>query len=343
MMKFYINGKFLCQQKTGVQAYAFGMLDALLKVGFEFVVLVPKSFENTFNLPLKKIGITSSLAMWEQVSLCNFIRKDKEAILINFCNSAPLFLKNQVITIHDLAFEVKNVNWFSYFFKTWYRFLIPRICNNSKLILAISEFSKREICLNYHIKANKVKIIPNGLPFIADITKAITDKKYVLLIGGNNPRKNNNFVLNQISAIQNLGYYIVVLSNNTSVFINNSETVHPSVRNLNYMENDEYYSLIRNASALIYPSIYEGFGIPILEALCLKTLVICSDLPVFKESFGEGPIYFKNNDNNSFLAALKKIETAKVSEEYVENLKKIYNFKSSANLFISELKCLESQ
>ena len=116
MMKFYINGKFLCQQKTGVQAYAFGMLDALLKVGFEFVVLVPKSFENTFNLPLKKIGITSSLAMWEQVSLCNFIRKDKEAILINFCNSAPLFLKNQVITIHDLAFEVKNVNWFSYFF-----------------------------------------------------------------------------------------------------------------------------------------------------------------------------------------------------------------------------------
>ena len=181
------------------------------------------------------------------------------------------------------------------------------------------------------------------MPFIADITKAITDKKYVLLIGGNNPRKNNNFVLNQISAIQNLGYYIVVLSNNTSVFINNSETVHPSVRNLNYMENDEYYSLIRNASALIYPSIYEGFGIPILEALCLKTLVICSDLPVFKESFGEGPIYFKNNDNNSFLAALKKIETAKVSEEYVENLKKIYNFKSSANLFISELKCLESQ
>ena len=342
-MKFYINGKFLCQQKTGVQAYAFGMLEALLKVGFEFVVLVPKSFENKSNLPLKKIGRASSLAIWEQVYLCNFIRKDKDAILINFCNSAPLFLKNQVITIHDLAFEVKNVNWFSYFFKIWYQFLIPHICKNSKLILTISEFSKSEICLNYKIPTTKVKIIPNGIPFIADIAKNTIDSKYLLLIGGNNSRKNNNFILNQILAIENLGYYIIVLSNNVSVFVNNSETVHPSVRNLDYIENEDYYSLIRNASALIYPSLYEGFGIPILEALCLKTPVICSDLPVFKESFSEGPIYFKNNDNNSFLAALKKIGTAKVSEEYVENLKKIYNFKSSANLLISELKCLESQ
>ncbi len=342
-MKFYINGKFLCQQKTGVQAYAFGMLEALLKVGFEFVVLVPKSFENESNLPLKRIGRASSLVIWEQVYLCNFIYKDKDAILINFCNSAPLFLKNQVITIHDLAFEVKNVNWFSYFFKIWYRFLIPSICKNSKLILTISEFSKSEICLNYKIPTTKVKIIPNGIPFIADIAKHTIDGKYLLLIGGNNPRKNNNFILNQILAIENLGYYIIVLSNNRSVFVNNSETVHPSVRNLDYIESEDYYSLIRNASALIYPSLYEGFGIPILEALCLKTPVICSDLPVFKESFDEGPIYFKNNDNNSFLAALKKIGTTKVSEEYVENLKKSYNFKTSANLLISELKCLESQ
>lgn len=340
-MKFYINGKFLCQQKTGVQSFALGIVNALHVNGFEFVILVPKKSNFKTEWPTKTIGRFKNLNLWEQIDLPNFINADKVRMLINLCNSAPLLTRNQIVTVHDLAFEVKNVNWFSFFFKYWYRFLIPRICNNSKLIITVSEFSKREICKQYNVPTSKIMVIKNSIPIIEAGLKSPIINKYLLLIGGNNLRKNNQLILNEISTIEALGYKLVVLSNKNSHFNNISDIFHSSILYLNYVDDSEYYSLILNADALIYPSNYEGFGIPILEALSFGTPVICSDLDVFKESFEDGPMYFIKNDSKSFLDALNKIGNAKVSESYVENLRKTFDSNSSINILIEYFNSLK--
>jgi glycosyltransferase involved in cell wall biosynthesis len=336
--KIYINGKFLNQQSTGVQAYALGMLDAMREQNISFEVLVPKSVALSDRWPTKQIGVFSNPVLWEQLSLPLYLYKQKNALLINFCNSAPLFCKQQIVTIHDLAFEQKKQKWFSFWFTMWYRFLIPRICKTSKFIFTVSDFSMQEIISCYNVKKDKIKIIPNGISkHISPAVRIIKDD-YILLIGGNNQRKNPRFVINQLTEIEKLGLKLVIINSKESVFKNNQIVIHPSIIYMDYVDTPSYYSLIKYSKALVYSSLYEGFGIPILESLCLKTPVVCSDLAVFKESFGTLPLYFKSNDSLSFINALEKSSGHIISDTDVENLKRKYSFDESVSLILKILK-----
>ena len=335
--KIYINGKFLIQQSTGVQAYALGLVDEMKRQNIPFEILVPKSTELSDRFKSKKIGFFSNNILWEQWFLPRYVNAQPNSILINFCNSAPLLSKHQIVTIHDLAFEQKEVNWFSFGFKLWYRFLIPRIVKSAKFIFTVSEFSKREIISHYKIEREKIKIIPNGLNIAIQIAPQKVKENYVLLVGGNNPRKNAAYVIEKIKDIEKLGLKLVILNSKKSVFSSTSKIVHPSIITLNYATESEYYSLIKYSKALLYPSLYEGFGIPILESLCLKTPVICSDLLVFKESFGDFPIYFSYFNSSSFVDALKKLDNKVISDLDVENLKQKYSFDESLSLILKTL------
>ena len=98
---------------------------------------------------------------------------------------------------------------------------------------------------------------------------------------------------------------------------------------------------MKNARALIYPSLYEGFGIPVLESLCLQTPVIAADLEVYRESFGTLPVYFRPGDRSSFAEALNAAETKAVPGEAVAQLKKHYSFNRAAALLLQGIEILE--
>ena len=167
-MTIYINGKFLCQQQTGTQIYAWSMLDAMRLQNIDFTVLSPKAIHLPNMFTGLKIGFFKQLNMWEQVSLPLFLLGKKDVLLINFTNSAPLFGPKQIVTVHDLAFEQKGVSWFTKGFRTWYRFLIPRLCQGASLIFTVSEFSKQEIIKSYKVSPNKIKVVPNVLPDLSE-------------------------------------------------------------------------------------------------------------------------------------------------------------------------------
>ena len=337
-LRIFINGKFLTQQITGVQAYAYGMIDAMKRQGISCEILAPKSTVLSDRYKVAKIGFFTNPNLWEQLSLARYINQQENALLINFCNSAPLLCKNQIVTIHDLAFEQKNVNWFSAKFTYWYRFLIPKIARTSRLVFTVSDFSKNEISSHYFIAKEKIKLIPNGLNTSIQIGERKIVEDYVLLVGGNNPRKNTSYVIEKIDEITKLGLKLVVLKSEKTVFSDVVYVNHPSIIYFNYASNEEYYSLINYSKALIYPSLYEGFGIPILESLCLKKPVICSDLSVFKECFGDLPMYFNTDDSNSFALALQKVKETVISDIDVENLKRKYSFDESVSLILKTLK-----
>lgn len=336
-LKLYINGKFLTQQSTGVQAYAIGILEAMKRQNIAFEVLVPKSVPLSDRFNMKHIGSFSNANIWEQCYLPRHINKQPHSILINLCNSAPLLAKNQIVTIHDLAFEQKGVNWFSNKFKKWYRFLIPKIAKSARVIFTVSEFSKQEIISHYKINKEKIRVIPNGLNTHIHVAPRQIDGDYILLIGGNNPRKNAISVIAQIEAIKKLGYKLVILNSENAVFNSFDKTKHSSIIHLDYTTQEHYYSLIKYAKALVYPSLYEGFGIPILESLCLQTPVICSDLLVFRESFENLPIYFNTSDPSDFFSALERLYTSTISDLAVEKLKQKYSFDESVSLILKTL------
>lgn len=247
--KIYINGKFLTQQKTGVQAYAFGMLEAMKRRNIPFEILTPKSKELSDSFNSKKIGAFSNANLWEQLCLPLYVNKQSNSVLINFCNSAPLFASHQIVTIHDLAFEQKGVNWFSFGFKLWYRFLIPRIAKSAKFIFTVSEFSKREINFHYNIMNDEIRIIPNGLNLNIQFAPQQIEEDYILLVGGGDPRKNAAFVIEQIENIEKLGLKLVVLNAENSIFNSSEKRIHPSIIHLDYVSKEYYYTLIKYSKA----------------------------------------------------------------------------------------------
>lgn len=125
--RFYINGKFLCQKGTGVQKFALGVSLVLQKTHPEIVVICPNGKYNAHGLTVKRSGLGSKF-FWEQIWLPLFILFHPHSILINFCNTAPLLIKRQIVTIHDLAF-LKDKTWFNSLFRLWYKFLIPEFVN----------------------------------------------------------------------------------------------------------------------------------------------------------------------------------------------------------------------
>ena len=219
--------------------------------------------------------------------------------------------------------------------------MIPRICRNSKMVFTVSGFSKNEIIKHYHIPESKINVVPNGLPEMITGNGPVIDGKYLLMTGAGNPRKNAMSVIRHISLIEQKGYKLVVLKNNADVFATAALPEHPAIVYLNDVTNTDYFFLLKNAKALIYPSLYEGFGIPILESLCLGTPVIATDLDVFHESFGNLPLYFRPEDAGSFEKALQIIEKKEIPAAEIKQLKNNFNFDHAASQVLKHLETLQ--
>jgi glycosyltransferase involved in cell wall biosynthesis len=334
----YINGRFLCQTPTGVQKYALGICKSLQQKHPEFIIICPNKTHNNFGLKIKKTGIGKGL-FWEQLWLPLFFLIHKNSLLINFCNTAPLLKKKQIVTVHDLAF-LKDEAWFSRSFKTWYKFLIPRICKKSVMIITVSDFIKNEISNEFKIQLEKIKVIPNGVPEFCYDDLSSLPFKYLLLTGIYNPRKNASFVISQISEIKKRNYHLVGVGADADVFLKQKFIHDENLHLLNYLDDKEYFTLMKHADALIFPSNYEGFGIPILEALILGTPVIAPDIMEYRESFADLPLYYEAGNESSFIQSLDKINFNKSNVNDCSYLKNKYNFDKSAETLSIILKQL---
>ena len=336
--QIYINGKFLAQKATGVQKYAIGIALALQKSHPDVIILTPRGKHETCGLKIKKIGLLGG-TLWEQICLPLFLIFKKHSLLLNFCNSAPLLIKSQVITLHDLAFR-KNKYWFGRAFRLWYNFLIPKICRNSQKIITVSELIKKEICTAYSITSEKIIIVPNGIPEMHfDEVKPFAFN-YLFLTGIYNPRKNATFLLSLLSEIKNRNLHVVGVGENADIYKNIAIPEDDHLHLLKYVSNKQYYTFLKHATALVFPSEYEGFGIPVLEALSLGTPVIVPDVSLYQESFGEMPIYYLPGYEQSFLQALDQINYQSPSKNELTILKNKFNFDNSATILSDTLKQL---
>lgn len=160
----YVNARFLTQKITGVQRFSIEISKKLKEKIPNIVFISPKNIihhDLAQQLDVRIIGNTQG-HLWEQVSLPVFLLTQKKPLLINLANTAPIFYKNKISTIHDIAVERFPEN-FSFLFKKYYQFIIPTILENSKLIFTVSEFSKSEISEHFNINKNKIDVIYNAV------------------------------------------------------------------------------------------------------------------------------------------------------------------------------------
>ena len=303
-MKIYINGRFLTQRITGVQRYALEITMALESLisddknlqKHEYIVIAPKKVLYSIklnNIQVVQKGILKG-HLWEQLELPIY---SHDGFLMNFCNCAPLIKRNQTVTIHDAAVSAMP-NSFSWVFRTWYKLMFMWLGRNLEHIFTVSEFSKKELYKYYDIPLSKIHVTYNGIDHIKRLKadESIIDredlkgKKYVLAVSSMNPSKNFPLVLDVARLMPDVEF-IIAGGSNEKVFKSAGLDVPQNARLIGYVSDEELMALYRHASVFVYPSLYEGFGIPPLEAMMCGCPAIVSDIEVFHEVYGDSVEY----------------------------------------------------
>jgi len=342
-LKVGIDARFITRQpRRGIGNYSLNLVNELIQIdpSVEYVLYIAHEDEESIlpNLPNVKIRQLwpAIYPIWENISLPVAVKKDKIDILHCLGNTAPLLLQSSVklvLSIMDVMFLQSGdfVPKPSTRYQAWgriYRSIaVPLVARRSDKIVTISEFSKKDIVqLISGITSDEVEVSylscdpifksHLGLP-VAErpVFDAEASAPYILCLGAEDPRKNTlRFVQSYLNLLEKkqisenliIGGYANWESSAAFQAVCSAGAEH-KVRFLNFISIENLAQLYRNAVAFAYPSLYEGFGIPILEAFSSGCPVIASNVTSIPEVGEDAALYFDPWDVNSIEAALLQI------------------------------------
>jgi glycosyltransferase involved in cell wall biosynthesis len=298
---FYVNARFLNQPLTGVQRYCFEMLNALDELidPGQAIALCPAPLINgpDFKNIRIQIGPRMNGNLWEQLYLP---WKTRGALLFSPANVGPYFKKRQIVSMHDMSvFACPDAYTARFRFK--YRLLFKRLAKSAGRILTVSEFSKREIQKYLGVPPEKITVTYEGREHMERIAAddRILDrlnldaKPYFLVVGSFSQHKNLQVLLAANALLDQTHYQIVVVgADNAKVFNPAPFYQAQNVVTTATISDGELKTLYQHAAALVFPSLYEGFGLPLLEAMACGSPVLCADIPSSREVCADVALYF---------------------------------------------------
>lgn len=260
--------------------------------------------------PIETIGRHAGIP-WEQFKLPAYLRSQGNPLLISLCNVAPLHYANKITCLHDIAFE-RYPQFFSKKLVLYYRWLIPKVLRSSRHIITVSEFSKREISQYYRVDPQHITVVPNASSFQLSTQQEAHQehpRPYFLFVGSLDPRKNLITLLKAFTAAALEQVDLVVVGAGHASFAANPEIEkyrnHPNLVFTGYVSDSALRNYYAGALALINPSFYEGFGLPVAEALSMNCPVLASAIDAFKEVGGTEIEYFNPADVSGLTFLIK--------------------------------------
>ena len=306
MNQIALNARFYAHRPTGMQRYAI-----------ELSQRFPQYLD-----PVRPVDALRGPAghLWEQLYLPSAVRG---RLLWSPNNTGPLAVPRQVCTIHDLI-PLDHPEWFNRRFAAWYAWLLPRLAKRVQHIIAISEFTRMRVMDLLRVPGSKVTVIPNGVDSkfyrrtpdeIDEARRAlgIGAARYVLCVGSLEPRKNLRGLFNawrvaQTSIDDDIQLVVAGARGSARVFAASSiDEIPPRVHFTGYVSDEHLPALYSGAMAMIYPSLYEGFGLPPLEAMACGTPVVTSNNSSLPEVVGRAAILVDATDDASIAHGIVRI------------------------------------
>lgn len=293
-----------------------------------------------------------------------FKKRADLAIFTNFVTWPTFNAKIKATTIHDLTYlhypetvDKKNLEAL--------KKIVPKTIENADFVLTVSETVKKEIIKEYGIEPSRVIVTYNAADAVFKIKKNMVDidnvkekykipySKYIFFIGNFEPRKNMIKLIKAYEALPNSikSEYGLVLAGgkgwNSEKTLKELELSIKSgnkIRHIGYVESSDAPALYQGASVFVFPSIYEGFGIPILEAMESDVPVVTSDIEVLRETAGKAALFFDPSDPRSIAKSIESIlRDEKLAKSLIEkgreNLKRFSWDRNIAEL-VSKVKAL---
>ncbi|HMF76530.1 MAG TPA: glycosyltransferase family 1 protein [Bryobacteraceae bacterium] len=301
---FTVNGRFKSHLVTGMQRYA---IEVCNRFESSPKIAHPKQ-------PLK--GIKGHL--WEQVVL----PKSLKGLLWSPCNTGPIYTRRQVLTIHDLI-PLDNPEWYSSQYSFLYRALMPELIRRAEHIIAVSEYTKQRIIQIAKTDEKKITVIANGIgdefrPQTSEnITRVTTslgipEGPYLLSVCSLEPRKNLARLLSAWSLVNGRGLsatLVVTGAKGRSAVFKAAQfgSIPDRVIFTGYVPDQDLPALYSGARAFVYPSLYEGFGLPVLEAAASGTQVIASNSTSIPEVAGPSTILVDPLSTSDIAAAMERV------------------------------------
>ncbi len=224
--------------------------------------------------------------------------RDQLDVLITQYNGPLIFNGKQMVVIHDLLYE-SHPQFFPFSMRLRLKLLSRLTALRAAAVFTVSKYSYQEIIRRYKIPPERVHITRNGYSpakttYIPDYIPTIPKEKYILCVGRLEPRKNIELVITATKEIRKRGIKLVIVgredfhASNLLSIINKD----PGIVHLRDVSEDHLKMLYANASVFCFPSLCEGFGIPVIEALAQGTPVIASSLTAIPEAGGNLAVYF---------------------------------------------------
>lgn len=333
-MRIGINAAILDNKPTGLGIFTENIIKELSKIVSEqdeiiVYTSVPELFKG-FPVTLKKVthwtqpkygkkaGIIRFL--WLQLIFPFLVNKDYCDIVYSTTHHGNMLIsKKQVLTIHDLL-AVKFPNQYKLQYK-YFKFILPKLLNKSPLLFTVSQNTKKDIVNVYGYNANKIQVIYNSINrkhFMRHENNMYRKKygEYLLIIGASYPHKNVDRAIRVFIDYmqQNEKGCNLLIVNKKNTYLEavmakfKGNTIFDKhVKYLDYVPYNELPSLYSDAKALLYLSLYEGFGIPPLEAMACGCPVIASNNSSIPEVCGDAAIYIDPLNEDSIMNGIQRI------------------------------------
>jgi len=316
-VNIYLNGKFTAQRTTGVQRVAAQLLQALdARVDGRWVLLCPPHgrLPQLRRIEARTVGLAGlPTTLWEQGVLPWAAR---DGVLLNLAGAAPAFARRQVCMLHDAA-VFDHPEAYTRRFVGWYRWLFRRVARQALALLTVSNFSRERLSLHLHVDASRFAIVPNGADHLDSVAAddsvldrhGLRGQRFLLAVGSDNPTKNHAALLAAFARLRDEpGLRLVMVGGrHGAVFAGQARTDPPGVLRIGELGDAPLKTLYTNALALVFPSLYEGFGLPPLEAMACGCPVAAARAASLPEVCGDAALYFDPFDVDEMAAALRRI------------------------------------
>jgi len=238
-------------------------------------------------------------------------------------NTGPLAIARQICTMHDII-PVEHPEWFNAQFAAWYQWLLPKLTQRVRHLIAVSEFTKERLVECFGIRPEKITVVWNGVDEqfrprsageIAAVREAlgIRSPRYLLSLGSLEPRKNLRRLLSAWGKLQpelpeDVSLVVVGAKGAAKVFREASiDAIPERVHFTGYAPQEYLPALYSGALGLVYPSLYEGFGLPPLEAMACGTPVITSNTTSLPEITGGAALLIDPQDEDAIADAILRL------------------------------------
>lgn len=337
-MRIGFDGKRAVQNFTGLGNYSRYVIDILYRFSpeNEYVLYAPhRRSSRVFDELLHRCPLLKTIypegmwrhfkSLWRTWGMTSRLDKEGIDLFHGLSNELPLTIRKarhtrSVVTIHDLIF-LRYPEYYHWIDRKIYTYKFRKACESADLVIAISECTKRDLISYFHIPEEKIKVVYQGCD--VSFSRPATEEKkqevrkkyslpehYILNVGSIEERKN---VLLAVKALLHLSeeMHLVILGRRTSYTDQINTFIHAHhledrVKILNGIPFSDLPAIYQQAEVFVYPSRFEGFGIPIIEAIYSGVPVVAAIGSCLEEAGGPSSIYVHPDDVEGMADALKQ-------------------------------------